>query len=98
MAKMRPTEFGQGRKKPQAFRPAAFRIEQMSILRNGDLARFNVLCFRQSQSDEALLDCSGDLAGVDRWIELKCALIVLRTQFMMNQGPFHSGKRTAPDD
>jgi hypothetical protein len=57
------------------FRPAAFRIEQISILRNGDLAWFDVLCFRQSQSHEALLDCSGDLAGVDRWIELKRALI-----------------------
>jgi hypothetical protein len=35
----------------------------MSILRTGDLARFDVLWFGESQSHEALIDFCTDVAG-----------------------------------
>ena len=52
-------------------------------LRNSNFARFDVFCLRQSQSRKALIDLCADLVGVDRWIELECAPIILRARFTM---------------
>src|SRR5204862_4761427 len=67
-------------------------------LRNGDLSRLDVLCFRQSQFDQALVDLRTDLVCVDRWVEFEPAPEIFQARFAMDQRSFHSGKRTPSGD
>jgi hypothetical protein len=68
------------------------------LLRNSDLARFDVFRLRQRQSHDTLIDFCADFICIDRWIELERAPIIFRARFVMNQCPLHGGKRTAPNN
>jgi hypothetical protein len=73
-------------RKPHGLRPAL--LTKNNSLRYGDLARFDLLRFRQGQRHDALLDLRADFASVDRGIELKRAPEILRARFAVEERAF----------
>src|SRR6266576_1627677 len=59
-----------------------------ALLRNSDLARFDMFRLRQCQTHDALIDLCADFIRIDRRIELERAPIIFRTRFAMNQCPY----------
>src|SRR5437763_5235128 len=87
-------------KRPQTLRLAAFAVpaKKMDRLGNSDLARLYLLRFRQSQSDDALLNLRADLAGIDRRIELEGAAEIFRARFPMDERTFNGRHGASPQN